>query len=88
MDQHYDDFFENAQKATDTGKFMKLPRFQENLKYNLDGLYSHSTKIAHLGLPTRTLVKLGRWCPTSTTHYNYTRRFLEDHDGFQELMSN
>ena len=37
MDQHYDEFFENAQKASDKGKFMKLPRFQRNLKYKFDG---------------------------------------------------
>ena len=42
MDQHYDDFFESAQKATDKGKFTKLPRFHKNLKYNFDGLYNPS----------------------------------------------
>ena len=87
MDQHYDEFFENAQKASDKGKFMKLPRFQRNLKYNFDGLYSYSTKIAHLDLPSRMIVKLGKWSPTSTTHYNYTRRLLEDRYGFREILS-
>ena len=87
MDQYYDEFFENAQKASDKGKFMKLPRFHRNLKYNFDGLYSYSTKIAHLDLPGRTIVKLGRWSPTSTTHYNYTRRLLEDRYGLLEILS-
>ena len=86
MDQHYDEFFENAQKASDKGKLMKLPRFQRNLKYNFDGLYSYSTKIAHLDLPGKIIVKLGKWSPTSTTHYNYARRLLEDRYGFRELM--
>ena len=85
MDQCYDDFCYNAEKATDKGKFLKLPRFQTNLKYNFDGLYSYSTKIAHLDLPVRTIVKLGRWSPSSTTHYNYTLRLLEDNYGFREL---
>jgi hypothetical protein len=67
----------------DKGKFLKLPRCQNNLKYNFDGLYSYYTKIAHLDLPTRTTVKLSRWSPTSITHYSYARRFLEDHDGVQ-----
>ena len=53
MDQHHDEFFENAQKATDNGRFLKLPRYQQYLKYNFDGLYSYSTKIAHLDLPGR-----------------------------------
>ena len=74
-------------KASDKGKFRKPPRFQRNLKYNFDGLYSYSTKIAHLDLPSMTIVKLGKWSPTSTTHYNYTRRLLEDRYGFLELMS-
>ncbi len=68
------------------GKFVKLPRFQRNLKNNFDGLYSCSTKISHLDLPSKTIVKLGKWSVTSTTHYNYTRRFLEDTYGFQELL--
>ena len=86
MDQHYDEFFENAMKASDKGKFRRLPRFQKHLKYNFDGLYSYSTKIAHLDLLGETIVKLGKWSQTSTTHYNYTRRLLEDRYGFRELM--
>ena len=86
MDQHYDDFFEKVQKASDKGKFVKLPRFQRNLKYNFDGLYSYLTKIAHLDLSGRTIVKLGRWSVTSTMHYNYARRVLENRYGFREIV--
>ena len=86
MDQHYDAFFENAQKATDKGKFMKLPRFQRNLKYNFDGLYKYNIRIAELIMCNRTIVKRGKLSPTSTTHYNYTRRLLEDRYGFQEIL--
>ena len=87
MDQHYDDFFERAQTATDNGKLMKLPRFQNNFKYDFDGLYTYGTKIAHLDLPRRTIEKLGKWSVTSSTHYNYTRRLLEDRNGFLEILS-
>ncbi len=87
MDQHYDDFFAGAQKATDKGKFLKLPRIQRNPKYNFDGLYSYDTKIAHLDLPDKTIIKPGKWSQTSTPRYNYTRRLLEDRYGFRELMS-
>jgi hypothetical protein len=86
MDQHYDEFFENAMKASDKGKFVKLPRYRQNLKYNFDGLYSYHTKIANLDLPGRTITKLGRWSVTSTMHYNYARRLLEDRHGFREIL--
>ncbi len=88
MDQHYDDFFEHAQKASGKGKFMKLPRFQKNLKFIFDGLYSYNTKITHLDLRSRTRVKLGKCSQTSTTHCNYAHRDLEDRIGFRGLMSN
>ncbi len=84
MDGHYDDFFNSVQKASDKDQFLKLPRHQKNLKYNFDGLYSYNTKIPHLNLPARTLVKLGKWSPTSTTHYNYARRLLEATMAFKD----
>ena len=86
MDQHFDDFFEKALKASDKGKFLKLPRYQKNLKYNFDGLHSYNTRIAFLGLPHRKIIKIGRRSVTSTTH-NDARRFLEDTYGFTELVS-
>ena len=86
MDQHFDDFFEKAMTASDKGKFLKLSRYQKNLKCNFDGLYSYNTRIALLDLPGRTIINLGRWSPTSTTHYNYARRLLQDHYGFQEII--
>ena len=87
MDQQYDEFFENAMKASDKGKVLKLPRFQANLRYNFDGLYSYLTKIAHLDLPGRTIVKLGKCgSVTSTMHYLYARRLLEDRYGFREIL--
>ncbi len=88
MDQHYDDLFHNAQKASYKDKFLKLSRQQKNLKYNFDGLSAYNTKITHLDLPGRTIIEFGRWSPTSTTHYNYARRLLEDHYRFRELLSN
>ena len=74
-------------KASDKGKFVKLPRYRQNLKYNFDGLYSYNTRIALLDLPSMTIVKLGKWSHTSTVHYNYTRRLLEDRYGFREILS-
>ncbi len=56
-------------KASDKGKFVKLPRFQKTLQYNFDGLYNSGTRIALLDLPHRTITKIGRWSVTSTTHY-------------------
>ena len=86
MDQNYDEFFEKAQKASDKGKVLKLPRFQANLRYNFDGLYSYRTKIAHLDLPGMKIIKLGKFSVASTMHYNYARRLLEDRYGFREIL--
>ena len=82
---HYDDFFENALTARNKGTFMKFPPFKTNLRYNFDGLYSYNTKIAHINMPNRTIMMLGKWSVTSTTHYNYARNFLEDAYGFREI---
>ena len=87
MGQRFGEVIDTAMTASDKGKFLKLPRYQKNLKYNFDGLYSYNTRAALLDLPRQTITKLGRWSPTSTAHYNYARRFLEDTYGFRELMS-
>ena len=84
-DPRYDDFFENALTASNKGKFLKFPRFKTNLRYNFDGLYSYHTKIAHINLPGRTIMMLGKWSVTNTTHYNYAGNFLEDAYGFREI---
>ncbi len=68
-----------AHRRVQSRLLMKLPRYQMNLKYNFGGLYWCRTKITHLDLPGKTLVKFCRWSPTSTTHYKYARRLLEDH---------
>ena len=83
---HYHYFFENALAASNKGKFLKFPRFKTNLRYNFDGLYSYyNTKIAHMNMPDRTIMMLGKWLVTNTTHYNYARNFLEDTYGFREI---
>ena len=87
MDERFGDFLYFTQTVSDANKCLKFARFQRNLKYNFDGLYSYNTRIALLDLPRRTITKIGRWSVTSTTQYNYVRRFLEDTYGFRELMS-
>ena len=84
-DIHYDDFFENALTASNKGKFLKFPRFKANLRYNFDGLYSYNPKIAHICMPGRTIMMLGKWSVTSTAHYNYARNFLGNTYGFREV---
>ena len=86
--ERYEDFLFHTQQALWKGKFLRLPRFQKNLKYNFDGLDSYNTMIADHNIPDRTIEKRGKWSPTNTTHYNYTRRLLEDRYGLRELMSN
>jgi hypothetical protein len=85
MDQTYENFLYDAERATDKGMVLKFPRYQKNLRYNLNGLYSYSTKIADIDFRGRTITSRGKWSPTSTRHYNYVRNLLQDSYGFQEL---
>ncbi len=47
-------------RLQDKDTFLKLPRVQTNLKYNIGGLHSYNTKLTHLDMPGRTLVKFGK----------------------------
>ena len=87
LHERYDDCLFYAREATWKGKFMRLPRFQKNLNYNFDGLYSYNKRIADLNIADKTIEKRGKCSATSTMHYNYARRLLEDRYGFQELVS-
>ena len=60
MDNRFGEFFEKAMTASDKGRFLKLPRYQKNLKYNFDGLYSYNTRVALIDMPHRTIMKIGR----------------------------
>ncbi len=84
--ERYEDFLFYAREASWNGKFLRLPRFQKNAKYNFDGLYSYGKRIADLNISDKTMEKRGKLSPTSTTHYNYTRQLLVDHYGFQEIL--
>jgi hypothetical protein len=44
VDEHYDDFFYSAQKTSDKEQFLKLPRYQKNLKQTSRGLIATATK--------------------------------------------
>ena len=87
LHERYDDFLFYAREATWKGKFMRLPRFQKNLNYNFDGLYSYNKRIADLDIADKTIEKRGKLSSTSTTHYNYTHQLLVDHYGFREILS-
>ena len=64
------DFFEfkrTAERATETGKVLKFPRYTKNLRYNSKGIYSYKNKIANLNLMNRTVQKIGYWSPTTSS---------------------
>jgi len=84
--ERYEDFMNYAREAQWKEKFLRLPRFQKNLKYNFDGVYSYNIRIADLNVPDKTSRKRGNWSVTSTTHYNYVHRLLEDSYGFREIV--
>ena len=76
MDHSFYEFCDKAEKAKEKGKGLKLPRYEKNLRYDSEGIYSYGTKIANLDLGRRTVYKLGYWSPTSNRHYNYAAGLL------------
>ena len=84
------DFFEfkrTAERATETGKVLKFPRYTKNLSYNSEGIYSYNEKIANLDLHSRTVQTRGYWSLTTSKHYNYVKIILRDRYGFKEIDS-
>ena len=81
-----DDFLIDVRIATEAGKRKTFPRFKKNLRIDETGLYSYSTKIADIDFGHRTIRSLGKWSPTSSRHYNYARKLLEE-EGFQEIRT-
>ena len=77
VDDNFYEFCEKAEKAKEKGKGLKLPRYEKNLRYDSEGIYSYGTKIANLDLGRRTIQKFGYWSPTSSKHYNYAKRMLD-----------
>ena len=84
--ERYEDFMYYAREAQWKEKFLRLPRFQKNLTCNFDGVYSYNIRIADLKIPEKIIRKRRKWTVTSTTHYNYVRRLLEDSYGFREIV--
>ena len=80
------EFCEKAVEATQKGKGLKFPRYEKNLRYDSEGIYSYGTKIANLDLGKRTIHKLGYWSPTNSKHYNYAKIILNDWCGFFESL--
>ena len=77
-------FAKKAEKAKEKGKDLKFLRYEKNLRYDSEGIYSYGTKIANLDLGRRTLQQLSYWSPTSSKHYNYAKRMLEECYDFYE----
>ena len=63
---------------------MRMPRFTKNLSVDREGIYSYGTKIAELDMPSRSILKLGYYSPTSSRHYNYMLRYLQEL-GFNDM---
>ena len=78
-------FLEIIRKATERGMKLKFPKYERNLRYDLDGIYSYGIQIAELNMLNRTIRNLGKWSATSTKHYNYARDLLHNTYGFQEI---
>ena len=85
MDRCYFEFYEAAERATTKGKGLEMNRYCKNLRYNSIGIYSFKTKIADLDFNFRTISQRGYRSPISSKHYNYAKRMLEMHYGFNEV---
>ena len=83
-DDDYKEFCEKAGQATREETGLKFQRYIDNLSYNSEGIFSYGYKIAKLDLSRRTIQKLGYFSQTSSKHYNYAKRILEESYGFSE----
>ena len=82
FDDSYEEFCDKANKAAEVNKGLKFPRYGKNLRFNSVGVYSYGAKIATLDLGEKTIQRLGYWSPTTSKHYNYAGRVLEEHYNF------
>ncbi len=84
MELSYNEFLEKIGTARMKGKRMRMPRFTKNLSVDHEGIYSYGTKIAELDMPSRSILRLGYYSPTSSHHYYYMLRYLQEY-GFNEV---
>ena len=84
--QEYKQFKDKVIGATIQGKRLKFTHFTLNLRYDSDGIYSYTTKIAELNLEDKTIKKLGWWSKTTSRHYNWTKKYLQKQYDFKELF--
>jgi hypothetical protein len=85
MDLEEMEFLHILRRATERGRKLKFPKYEKNLRYDLDGIYSYGTQIAELNMLDRTIHSLGKWSHTSTKHYNYAKHLLQDSYNFREI---
>ena len=79
----YAEFCHKAEKAAEVNKGLKFPCC-ENLRFSGDGIYSYGAKIANIDLEEKTIQRMGYWSPTSSKHYNYAGKVLQERYGFLE----
>ena len=72
--------------ATTKGKKLKFKQFTVNLRYDATGLYSYTTKVAELNFEDKTIKKLGWWSQSTSRHYNWTRKYLQEQFDFKEII--
>jgi len=80
----YAEFCSKAEKVAEVNKGLKFPRYCKNLRFNGVGIYSYGAKIANIDLAEKTIQRMGYWSPTSSKHYNYAGKVLQERYGFLE----
>ena len=84
-DMDFEDFLTRTAQATERGRMLKFPKYTKNLRYDLDAIYSYGVKVADINMVSRTIHSLGKWSVTTSKHYNYAKRLLQEAYGFREI---
>ena len=63
----------------------KFEKYQKNLRYTYDGVYSYGTRVIELDWRKQTAKRLGRWSNTTSRHQNYALKELAMEWGFKEI---
>ena len=82
FDDSYAEFCDKAAKAAEIKKGLTLPRYSKRLRFHSESVDSYGAKIANLDLSEKSIQRLGYWSPTTSKHYNYAGKLLEERYNF------
>ena len=87
MGDNYNEFCKSAEKAKNNDTCFTFFNYSENLRYDSEGIYSYGSKIAHLDLDHKTILKIGHLSFPYNNHHNYALHVFHICYDFQEVSS-